>query len=101
MEPWLVPTCLCMCLSILPPPHPQRSLRVGCGFYGYCSSRAREEQLDAGAGRTHVSLWISQKLDRESVFGGATTQDKDSSRENLGGKPGVCWGQGLPPTGYP
>lgn len=39
----------------------------------------REEQLDAGAGRTDVSLWISQKLDRECA--GATKRRREGTQE--------------------
>lgn len=77
MKPWLVPTCLCMCLSILsaPPAEPARWMQ----FLWLLQLPGREEQLDAGAGRTDVSLWISQKLDRECA--GATKRRREGTQE--------------------
>lgn len=100
MEPCLVwfPTCPCMWLSIASGP-PQRSLRVGCSFYGYCSARGRAVGWMLGLAGPASPSGSARKLDREPVRAGAPEQDKEG-RESKEGKLGSCRVPGVAPNRF-
>lgn len=100
VEPCLVwfPTCPCMWLSIASGP-PQRSLRVGCSFYGYCSARGRAVGWMLGLAGPASPSGSARKLDREPVRAGAPEQDKEG-RESKEGKLGSCRVPGVAPNRF-
>lgn len=78
---WWSPACSlpapCVRLSILSCP-PSGACALDAVSMVTAAPGLWEEQLDAGAGRTGISLWISQKLDRDRCV---AEQDKERRGE--------------------